>query len=184
MIVASSSRRLILLRLAAVLGLVAAACSVEHALPVPDCQRGESALIVAQSVPTADFVPCLDPLPTGWVADTTKIDQDGTVIRLSSDRAGAGAASLHYAETCEVGEAVSVPSDQEGAEAFEYVERIEHGFRADRHYVFAGGCVWWEFDFDADASATLSIELQDRLTLVTREFLNESIRENFIDEEL
>ena len=165
-------------------GLAASACSLEQALPVPDCIDGGSGLFVAQSVPTAELVPCLGPLPDGWTVAGVTVDQDGSEVRLDSDRAGDDAARLHYRQTCDVGEAVSVPSDQEGAEAYEYVGRLTSGFRADRLYRFEGGCVRWEFDFDADASATLSIELQDRLTLLSRTTLNENIRETFIDEEL
>ncbi|MDH3680639.1 MAG: hypothetical protein OEV40_11880 [Acidimicrobiia bacterium] len=166
------------------LGLVASACSLEQALPVPDCIEGGSGLIVAQSVSTAELVPCLGPLPDGWSVEAVTVDQDGSEVRLDSDRAGDSAARLLYRQTCDVGEAVSVPSDQEGAEAYEYVGRITPGFQADRLYLFEGGCVRWEFDFDTDASATLSIELQDSLTLLSRTALNESIRESFIDEEL
>ena len=166
------------------LGVGGAACSLDQALPPPDCQRGESGLIVAQSVPGGELVPCLDPLPTGWTVSAVTIDQDGTEVALDSDRAGTGAARLQYRASCDRGEAVSVPSDQDGADAFEHVEQVRPGFRADRLYLFAGGCVRWSFDFDADASAGLSIELQDRLTLVPRATLNASIRETFIDEEL
>lgn len=166
------------------IGLIAAACSLEQALPVPDCIDGGSGLIVAQSVPTAELVPCLGPLPDGWTVHGVTVDQDGSEVRLDSDRAGGNAARLHYRPTCDIGEAVSVPSDQEGAEAYEYIGRITSGFQADRIYLFEGGCVRWEFDFDSDASATLSIELQDRLELLSRASLNENIRETFIDEEL
>jgi hypothetical protein len=162
----------------------AVACSVEEALPAPDCVEGDSALIVAQSVPSAEFVPCLDPLPDGWTVDTVSIDQDGTVIRFDSDRAGSGAAELRYAGTCDVHDAVAVPSEIDGAARFDRPERLEPGFREQRFYVFTGGCVWWEFDFVAGASATLSVGLGDGLELVSRAALNESIRESFIDEEL
>lgn len=178
------SCRLLLVPMAGLLGLLSAACSVEKTLPVPHCEQGESALIVAQSVPTADLIPCFNPLPVGWEVDAVTINQDGTVIRFDSDRAGVGAANLYYAETCDLGDAVTVPSEQDGAEAFEYIEQIGPGFRAERYYLFPGGCVWWEFEFDADASATHSIEVQDRLMLVTRKFLNENIRQTFIDEQL
>ena len=139
---------------------------------------------MAQSVPSAEFVPCLDSLPDGWTVAAVSIDQDGTVVRLDSDRAGPGAAELRYAETCDVHEAVAVPSDIDGAARFDRPERLEPGFREQRFYVFAGGCVWWEFDFADDASATLSIGLGDGLELFSRAALNESIRESFIDEEL
>jgi len=151
---------------------------------MPDCQGADSGLIAAQSVPSAEYVPCLDPLPTGWLISTVNIDQDGTEIRIDSDRAGSDAAVLHYRRRCQLGDAVSVPSDQLGAEAFENVRQIESGFVAERIYLFEGGCVRWEFDFDADASAALSIEIQDRMTLVERQLLNDSIRETFVDEEL
>ena len=160
------------------------ACSVEEALPAPDCVEGGSTLIVAQSVPSAELVPCLDSLPDGWTVDAVSIDQDGTIIRFDSDRAGSGAAELRFAETCDVDDAVPRPSDIDGAVRFDRPERLEPGFREQRFYVFAGGCIWWEFDFDDGASSTLSIGLGDRLELWSRAALNESIRETFIDEEL
>ena len=169
---------------ALVVGLVAAACSVEETLSLPDCFSGGTGLIVAQSVPTADLVPCTTGLPDGWAVDSVTINQDGTLVRLDSDRAGSGAARLEYAAQCDLEEAISVPSDQEGAERFELIRQIESGFKASRFYVFPGGCVWWEFDFDQGVSSALSIELGDRLVLMTREALNDNIREDFIDEEL
>ncbi|MCP5031414.1 MAG: hypothetical protein GY939_06375 [Actinomycetia bacterium] len=123
-------------------------------------------------------------LPAGWEVDAVNINQDGTVILLDSDRAGLGSARLNYTETCKPGEAVSVPSDQDGAEALQYIEQVDLGFRAQRYYLFPGGCVWWEFEFDAGVSATHSIELQDQLLLVSRQAVNENIRQSFIDEEL
>ena len=158
-------------------------------LPIPDCVRGGSGFIVAQSVPSGDLIPCFDSLPTGWEVDSVQIDQDGTVIRLDSDRAGAGAAELRYAVTCDIGEAVSVPGDHDGANRFDYRILGEPGsLRAQRYYMFSGGCVWWDFDFvGVDESVLLfrlSFELGNTLTLVTRDWLNELIRESFIDEEL
>jgi hypothetical protein len=174
------------------IALFAVGCSVEDSLPIPSCVDGGSAFIVAQSVPTGDLIPCFDPLPTGWEVESVKINQDGTVIRLDSDRAGEGAAGLHYADACDTGEAVPVPSDHDGADRFDNVETGEPGdsgsLRGQRYYVFSGGCVWWDFDFvGADDSVvlfSLSLELGNTLSLVTRDWLNESIRENFIDEEL
>ncbi len=175
-------RRLALL-LVVVTGLLVG-CSLEQALPHPDCDDGGSGLIVAQSVPTAELVPCLGPLPNGWSVESVTVDQGGSSVRLDSDRAGGDAARLLYGQDCPIDGAVSVPTDQRGAQTFEFIERIESGFRADLTYVFDGGCVRWEFDFDPGASATLSIELRDTLTLIPRATLNDNIRETFIDEEL
>lgn len=168
----------------AVLGATSSACSVENSQPMPACSTGGTANIGAQSVPTAALVPCLDPLPAGWEADYVRIDQDGMVVRFDSDRAGDDAAIFHYTATCDIGNAVSSPSEQEGADRFEEVERIEPGFRARRYYVFDGGCIWWEFDFDPGATAALAIDLGDRLQTITRDDLNDIVRESFIDVEL
>jgi len=182
------SRRRLRSGIIVVIALLGAGCSIEDSLPIPDCLQGGSAIIVAQSVPTADLIPCFAQLPTGWEVETVKIDQDGTVIRFDSDRAGAGAATLRYGDSCEVGDAVLVRI-QDGADRFDHIESDEPGtLRAQRYYVFPGGCVWWDFDFvGADESVVLfllSIELADTMTLITRQSLNDSIRENFIDEEL
>ena len=170
--------------LMAALALAASACSVEDVMEAPDCESGGSYIIVAQSVPTADLVPCFNTLPAGWEITNVRIDQSGTAIRLDSDRAGSGAAQLRYVDDCDREGAVSVPSDQEGANRYELIESVEPDFRARRYYTFVGGCVEWDFDFSADASAALSIELGDALILLTRTEINDIIRENLIDEEL
>jgi len=166
------------------ISLIAAACSVEETLPLPHCSEGGSGLIAAQSVPTADLVPCLTGLPDGWELDSVTINQDGTVVRLDSDRAGDGSARLRYAEECDLEGAISVPANLEGAERFELIVEVEPRFRASRFYVFPGGCVWWEFNFAAGATSALSVELGDYLMLLTRVSVNEGIRKGFIDEEL
>ena len=173
-----------------VLSLVAIAvvgvtgCSVEDTLPMPSCTQDITATLGAQAVPTAQLVPCLEPLPDGWEVDKVRVDQDGMIVRLDSDRAGDDAAVLHYTDSCDIREAVSSPSEQRGAARFEYVERIAPSFRAQRYYVFDGGCIWWEFDFDAEATASLAIDLGDRLRTIPRDELTEMLSETFIDVEL
>jgi hypothetical protein len=168
----------------ALLVVVAAGCSIESSMPAPDCIDGGSANLGAQAVPTAELVPCFERLPDGWKADGVKIDQDGMLVRFDSDRAGGSSAIFHYTETCDIGDAVSSLSEHEGADRYDHVERVDPAFRAQRYYVFEGGCIWWEFDFDEGATAALSIELGDRLVTVPRDVVNEAVRESFIDEDL
>jgi hypothetical protein len=168
----------------ALLLVATAACSVEDAMPAPFCQSEGSGLIVTQSVPSAELIPCFVAIPAGWDVATVAIDQDGTRATLDSDRAGTGAARLRFEDECDVGEAVEVPSDQDGADQFEFIEEIEPGFQAQRYYVFDGGCAWWDFDFDDDAPAALSIELAGQMMLLTRESVNQNVRQSFLDEEL
>lgn len=182
MIARRTSRRWTILL--GVVSLIAAGCSVEQLLPPPDCVQGDSSLIVAQSVPGAELVPCLDGVPDGWNVASVIINENGTDILFDSDRAGEDAAHLRYKRSCDLGDAVLVPNDQAGAQTFEYIERLEPGFRGSRYFTFDGGCVWWEFDFDNDASATLSVELRNTLVFFTRDQVNQNIRDSFIDEEL
>lgn len=170
--------------LPAMIGLaVLTACSPRDAMDPPRCDNG-ALLVAAQSVPTAELIPCFTGLPDGWSVSTVQVDQDGTVVRLDSDRAGATAATLRFVERCEPGRAVSVPSDLEGAERFDDIERLEPGFRARTFYVYDGGCVTWRFDFDSGASATESVAIEGAVTLVSRDDLNANVRDTFIDEEL
>ncbi len=159
-------------------------CAVDETLPAPDCETGGSGLIVAQSVPTAQLVPCFGRLPAGWEFGHVFVDQSGTDVHLDSDRAGEDAAVLHFGASCELGDAVRVPSDQPLASRYELVERLSPGFRSERFYWFLGGCVIVRFDFDDGAPAGLSVELDDALVFVRRDDINRGIRETFIDEEL
>lgn len=159
-------------------------CAVEEMLPAPSCADGNSALIAAQSVPTASMVPCLGRLPAGWTVAAVRIDEGGTTVELDSDRAGVDAAELHYRAECDVSGAVATPTDLPPADRFDAIEQVAPRFRGARHYVFPGGCVSWTFDFDTGVTATEAVAIGEALELWSRAELNESIRENFIDEDL
>jgi hypothetical protein len=160
------------------------ACSIEQALPAPSCEDGSSALIAAQSVPTASQIFCLERLPDGWSVASMLVNQDRTIVRLDSDRAGDDAATLRFQQACDVSGAVAAPSELPAAARYDQVDRLEPGFRARRYYVFPGGCVWWTFDFDNDASATESVAIGDVVTLISRRSFNDSFRETFVDEDI
>jgi hypothetical protein len=178
------ARRSLRFLLAALFVPVVVSCGLKEALPHPDCLAGDTAILAAQSVPGATLVPCFDRIPAGWEVDSVTIDQDGTVVRFDSDRAGTDAAVFRYTEVCDRAGAVSAPSEIRGANRYDLIERVAPAFRARRFYEFAGGCMWWEFDFDAGATAGLSIELGNQLSAVSRTEFNDSLRESFVDEDL
>jgi hypothetical protein len=161
-----------------------ASCSVDDAIPLPSCEQGDSALIAAQSVPTAQMLPCLTPLPLGWDVEAVDITQDGTTIRFDSDRAGHHAAKLVFAEMCDPTGAAQQPNDQEGVERFTLTERVEPALRAKSFHVFEGGCVTWSFDFDNDVPRSELSELDDTLVLLPRSVVSDGLVESFIDRDL
>lgn len=181
--VAHRSRTLAVLAAAFAIVGATAGCSVSENLSMPDCREGGSVIIAAQSVPSAEFVPCLEPLPDGWMVESVAVTQEGTRVRFDSDRAGAGAAELRYDEECDVARAVSAPSDQPGTDRHDLVERVDPSYEGQVFYTFGGGCVWWTFEFDDDAPAALAIELGDRLVLVSRQEFVDDVRRTFVDEE-
>lgn len=162
-----------------------AACSVAEHLAAPVCEGGSSSAIIAvQSVPTATLVPCLGRLPAGWTVARTTVDERGTSVVFDSDRAGAGAAQFHFAASCDTTDAVLAPPGFPGTVRYERIRSVAPNFRGDRFFVFNGGCVWWEFDFEDRAPAALSVELGNVLVMNDRQAVNDMVRETFVDAEL
>lgn len=161
-----------------------AGCSVEQTLPPPDCERAGSGLIVAQSVATASQVPCLTDPPPGWTVAAVLVNEHHTRITMDSDRAGDGAAVLRFERSCDIGDAAAAPSEFPSAERYDAIEQVRPSFRAERFYVFDGGCVVWTFAFDRGVSATESVAIGETLVLVARADLQRSISESFVDEDI
>lgn len=164
-------RRSVLLALVWVLAATGCGAATEELHgEIPYCDNWDTLRLEAQSVPTAPILPCLDSLPLGWSAQAAKIDSDGTTITLDSDRGGEAAVVVRFAASCDVGDAIAVPTDEIGARRFEYVEQVVRGFSGRRHYLLAGeACVTYEFDFAAEASAALVTEASAALTFVSRQ---------------
>ncbi len=167
-----------------VIALMVSGCSVVETVAPPSCSAGGSVFIIAQSVPTASQVPCLDFLPEGWTVATVDVNQDRSILTLDSDRAGSEAAVLRLDSSCDPSGAIPAPSEFPTVERFDHVKRLAPGFRAERFYVFDGGCVSWNFDFSTDASATEAVAVGDALRLVSREELDDQLRATFVEEEL
>jgi hypothetical protein len=166
-----------------------AACSVSETIGHPSCfgdghGDASSGLIAAQSVPTATLLPCFDDLPAGWEVNTVDITQAGTTVVIDSDRAGFTAASLRYLSECDVGDAIATPSDDDRTERFELIRQVSPRFQEDRFYLFEGGCIWWNFDFDVGVPSAMSVELENSLQLIDRDDFNDGLRESFVDEDL
>lgn len=160
------------------------ACSIDEVQRIPLCEDSGTGMLAAQSVPSAEQIPCFSPLPNGWEAETVHVDQDGVRILFDSDRAGGAAAVFRYAAVCDHDDAVAAPSEFDGVERYDHVWSVRPRFVAERFYVVPGGCFWWHFDFDPGASSALSVELGDRVSLVARSDLNDQIRDTFMDVEL
>jgi hypothetical protein len=141
----------------AVAGLLAGCASDSTAITSPPlCSEGShgadnGVILMAQSVPTATWVPCISTaLPLGW--QFHHLDARNGVSRfwLDSDRDGQQAVEVRLEKSCDTAGASKVPSDREGMTRLERVDRISPSYAGERYYLFDGGCVTVVFSLDGD----------------------------------
>ena len=117
---------------------------------------------MAQSVPTATWVPCISKaLPLGW--SFHHLDARNGIARfwLDSDRDGQQAVEVRLEESCDSAGSTEVPSDREGMTRRERVDRISPSYAGERYYLFDGGCVTVVFSLDGDnAGEALALSSQ------------------------
>jgi hypothetical protein len=146
-----------------VLGLLAAltisGCSSDATATteLPTCEDGEDAtaangvILMAQSVPTAEWVPCLrSALPLGWRFHHLDARNDVARFWLNSDRDGDQAIEVRLERSCDTEGATRIPSDREGMQRFERITRTTPSFEGERYYLFEGGCITFAFNLRGD----------------------------------
>jgi hypothetical protein len=147
-----------------VLALLAAGCGAEElvSLRMPKCGEvgARTTFLMAQSVPDAGLVPCIDAeaLPADLFMEDMRIDSTGARFTFFGDWPAPDADTVtplrlevRFTSSCDVGDAVAVPSDEPDARRLERVERVAAGYVGERFYVFDGGCVTYRFDAQDDA---------------------------------
>jgi hypothetical protein len=158
---------------AALLGLGLSACSTAAEGPnaAPTCDHGDVLILMAQSVPSATYIPCITEFPVGWTFGGDDIDARRSVFWLDSDRAGLRSVTVSLTRTCDVAGAVEVPvePDEAGTTRFELPRSLPPAYVADRFYRFAGGCVTYHFAFQRGATFTQALEATNALTFFSRE---------------
>jgi hypothetical protein len=177
------------LLLAAVVCLLATGCvrpaSTELAQArEPACRyqgRQGTALVVlmAQAVPTASQLPCVELLPAGWTVGDVFVRNGRARFSLDSDRVGAHAVQVVLEQFCTFGRVTRVPSDHPGTRRFQEVISIESGrrYQGAIYYLFPGGCVTYRLDFRSDEQARPLVEVSLALGFVSRDALRQTIDE-------
>jgi hypothetical protein len=141
---------------------VAAACTIQggvvaRATPTCDLHQSLNALILeAQSVPTAERVPCVATLPAGWLIHTANARSGRSEVVLGNDRAGMSALVVHLEPGCDTKGSTEIPTDDPGARRFERIESVTPGFAAVRYYMFPGGCITYRFNLSAKGRALVN----------------------------
>ena len=153
-------------------GLVAATllfggCAVGTEGAAPRCEPGMRLATLAQSVPDAAYVPCVEELPAGWTFEGLHVDDDGATITLESDRADRDV-RVELAESCDTAEATPITPSDEGVRTYHRVDSIDPRYAGQLLDVFPGGCVTVDYDFERGRHVALVTELQAAVGLFTR----------------
>ena len=123
-------------------------------LPLPGAEGTASMVLIAQAVPTATQLPCLELKPAGWTVSDARLQRPAW-FNLNSDRVGIGAVQVALERFCTFGEVTWVPSDHPGTRRLPggHLDRARRRYRGAVYYLFLGGCVTYRLDFRSDEQA-------------------------------
>jgi tRNA A-37 threonylcarbamoyl transferase component Bud32/membrane-associated phospholipid phosphatase len=146
---------------------------VETPLGIKDvgCGDLEPLWLMAQSVPSASLVPCVQLVPVDWKIANVAVNNGRSVITLD-DRGGRAAMRVELTAPChlDLAGATEVTSEQPGA---------PRSFRIDsatRAYTFPGGCVTQRFRGAGPSALRLSETASAELVgFITREQLGQAL---------
>lgn len=126
--------------LSATLAVALTSCSAKPPSPDLKCASRPAQVLAAQSVPEAEYVPCISDVQAPWMLGSTNSDQDRTqvVMGWSSSGNATERALITLQATCSLGETsvttAGMPSDVG-------VTRTFRGRTVTTFYSFEGGCV-------------------------------------------
>jgi hypothetical protein len=145
---------------------------------VGDGGAGNGVLLMAQSVPSAAYVPCLrTALPLGWDFHHLDARSGSARFSLDSDRDGEEAVEVRLAPSCDTSGATRIPSDRDGMQRLERVGRISPTYAGERHYLFDGGCLTVVFSLDGDSAGEALALASQTVGVVSRADLRAQVRE-------
>jgi tRNA A-37 threonylcarbamoyl transferase component Bud32 len=151
--------------------------AVATSLGVKDvgCSDLEPLWLMAQSVPSASLVPCVQLLPVGWSVAEVAVNNGRSVITLDHDRGGKAAMVVRLTASCDLAGATEITSEQPGARRYLRMERTAPEFSATRAYTFPGGCVTQRFSAAAPNASRMSDTASTDFGLITREQLRQAL---------
>ena len=137
----------------------------------PDCSPGHTMILAAQAVPSAAFLPCIAPLPSGWTAAGPEIASGQASFVLNSGQAGLQTVTITLTATCDTAGAQQIPSDQPGMRRFERPLSLVPEYSGVRYYTFPGGCATYRFVLAPGASPVVTTTVDTVVAFMPRSAL-------------
>jgi hypothetical protein len=171
-------RRAVVVAASAVAVLGATGCGSLRTA-APRCDDSRRVAIVAQSLPSASYVPCLDVLRPGWSARDFDSRSGRTRFVLASDRDGGHPVTVQLQRACDVGAATSTTPRADGARTYLRLRSISPRYAGTMLDVFPGGCVTYRFDFARGPHIGLIDDLEHEVRLLARAELARDLRAEY-----
>lgn len=156
---------------------VVSACGLSAETAAPGCADVERLAAVAQSVPSAAYLPCLQALPPGWRVDRFDVRSGSSSLSLLSDRSAGRPVEVRLSETCDVRGASPAAPRAAGVRSYVRVRSVAPTYAGTRYDVFAGGCVASTFAFPRGPHIPLLEELSSSVGLLARRDLRVQVRQ-------
>ena len=135
------------------------------------CSDQEALWLMAQAVPSATLVPCLQVAPPGWSLNDVKAGSGFASIVFNTDRPyQEAAATVELLPSCDLAGATEVSSEQPGARRYIRIDRAAAPDQVIRSYSFQGGCITERFT-SADSPEDLASQASTAFGFVTRDQL-------------
>jgi hypothetical protein len=150
---------------------VLTSCSGPAAGEVPECGEVERVALIAQSVPSTSYVPCISALQPGWGSSGLQAKDGGTRFTLSSDRSPNHPVHVELSRSCPIGTATPIAPRTPGGRSYLSLSSIDPRYTGTMYDVFPGGCVSYRFDFERGAHVPLMAQLQSIVGFVPRQQL-------------
>jgi hypothetical protein len=143
----------------------------------PACTSVERLGLLAQSLPSAAYLPCVAELPTGWQSENLVIERGSAHFQLRSDRAPGHPVKVRLQDGCDVTGASPFPPRTVGGRSFLALQSIQPRYAGTLYDVFPGGCVSYRFDLERGAHIALMAQLQSAVGFVARPELRRKLRQ-------
>ena len=162
---------------AALLVLAGGACAVGNTT-MPRCRADQRLGLIAQSVAGAEYVPCIELLPTGWRFNSLHVTNRITKFSIQSDR-DPRPVHVELRRACDTRGAVPIAPHADGVRSYQRTSTIAPRYAATLYDVFAGGCVTTTFNFKRGPHVTLIDEMQQAVQLYSRRELRDGLKKKY-----
>jgi len=139
-------------------------------------------VLMAQAVPTASQVPCidLDRLTAEFTVMDVFVRNGRARFVLQSTFGPSRRIQVVLERTCTFAKVTRVPSDHPGTQRYQEITEIRSGvrFRGAVHYLFRGGCVTYRLDFRGGEQARPLGDVVLALGFVSRDAIAAAVRDD------